>query len=139
MKEIRLYRPLETFNKNCSYTILIGKQKLTELKNGEETTIKISEELVGRTLQTKIQWCGSKRLKLTDKLENKKIKVKGHKFLNGRLPLLGAIFPLVGIVVFGNNNIIAKNIGIGILLLLFTLLVGILTVGRNKWLIMEIE
>jgi hypothetical protein len=55
--------------------------------------------------------------------ENEKIIVSGNKFLNRKLPLFGAMFPLTGIMIFSTNNIISKNIGI-----------GTLTIERNKWL-----
>jgi hypothetical protein len=54
--------------------------------------------------------------------ENEKIIVSGNKFLNRKLPLFGAMFPLTGIMIFSTNNIISKNIGI-----------GTLTIERNKW------
>lgn len=47
--------------------------------------------------------------------ENEKIIVSGNKFLNRKLPLFGAMFPLTGIMIFSTNNIISKNIGIGTL------------------------
>ena len=45
MKKITLKRPKESFNRNCSYEILVGKRKLTELKNGEEKVVEIPNEL----------------------------------------------------------------------------------------------
>lgn len=55
--------------------------------------------------------------------ENGKIIVSGNKFLNRKLSLFEAMFPLTGIMIFSTNNIISKNIGIGVLILF---LVGII-------------
>lgn len=55
--------------------------------------------------------------------ENEKVMVSGNKFLNRKLPLFGAMFPLTGIMIFSTNNIISKNI-----------VIGTLTIERNKWL-----
>ena len=76
MKKITLHRPKESFNKNCSYEILVGKRTLTELKNGEEKTIEIPTELRNETLKAKIQWCGSEKIELQNLNENEKIIVK---------------------------------------------------------------
>jgi hypothetical protein len=53
-------------------------------------------------------------MELRNVSENEKIIVNGNKFLNRKLPLFEAIFPLTGIMIFSTNNI-AKNIGIGTL------------------------
>ena len=139
MKKITLHRPKESFNKNCSYEIQIGKKTLTELKNGEEKIIEIPVEYENETLKAKIQWCGSEKMELRNLTENDKIIVSGNKFLNKRLPLFGAMFPLTGIMIFSTNNIISKNIGIGILIFFLIGLVGTLTIGKNKWLKLEKE
>jgi len=134
MLKIQLYRPNESFNKNCSYTLFAGKKKLTELKNGEEKIIEIPDEFMDETLKAKIQWCGSEKLALRDIAPNDKITISGNTFLNSQLPLFGAMFPLAGIMILSTNSIIPKNIGIGILVLFLVGLIGTLTIGRNKWL-----
>ncbi|WP_342157318.1 hypothetical protein, partial [Joostella sp. CR20] len=139
MKKITLHRPKESFNKNCSYEIQIGKKTLTELKNGEEKIIEIPNEFRDERLKAKIQWCGSEEMELRNLTENEKIIVSGNKFLNRKLPLFGAMFPLTGIMIFNTNNIISKNIGIGVLILFLIGLVGSLTIGKNKWLKLEKE
>ena len=53
-------------------------------------------------------------MELRNVSENEKIIVSGNKFLNRKLPLFEAMFPLTGIMIFSTNNI-AKNIGIGTL------------------------
>ena len=54
MKKITLHRPIESFNKNFSYEIVVGKKTLTELKNGEEKIIEIPKEFKNETLKAKI-------------------------------------------------------------------------------------
>jgi len=135
MKKITLIRPRESFNKNCSYEIFIGKRKLTELKNGEEKTIEIPKEYENDKLKAKIQWCGSKKTNLHS--SNEVFEIKGNKFFNKYLPFIGGIFPLTGIIIFSKQNQTIKNIGIGILVLLLLFVIGILTVWRNKWLNIE--
>ena len=100
MKKIKLHRPKESFNKNCSYEILLEKHSLTELKNGEEKIIDIPKELAEKSLKAKIQWCGSEKFDLKNITENEIIIVSGNKFLNRKMPIFGAIFPMVGLMVF---------------------------------------
>ncbi len=133
MKKITLHRPKESFNKNCSYEILVGKRTLTELKNGEEKTIEIPTELRNETLKAKIQWCGSEKIELQNLNENEKIIVSGNKFLNKKMPLFGAMFPLIGLMSF-NLKIISKNIGIAIIVCVLIGILGTITIWRNKWL-----
>ena len=66
-------------------------------------------------------------------------KEESNKFLNRKLPLFGAMFPLTGIMIFSTNNIISKNIGIGILIIFLVGLIGTLTIGKNKWLKLKKE
>ena len=137
MKKITLIRPRESFNKNCSYEIFIGKRKLIELKNGEEKTIEIPNEYEKNNLKAKIQWCGSKKIKLNLNNENEIFEVTGNKLFNKYLPFIGALFPLTGIIIFSKQNPIFKNIGIGILILLLLYVIGTLTIWSNKWLKIE--
>lgn len=137
MKRIKLYRPKESFNKNCSYKIFIGKTIFAELGNGEERTIEITDELENQELIAKVQWCGSEKFALKSVKENEKITVSGNKFLNKNLPVLGAIFPLTGIVIFNTEYLVLKYIGIGILVIFLLGLIGTLTVGKDKWLTLK--
>lgn len=138
MKKIILQRPKENFNKNCSYKILIGKQKLTELKNGEEKIIEIPVEFESKSLNSKILWCKSNQIKIQDIGKDSKIIVSGNKFLNKTMPLFGTIFPLIGLLVF-SFNIISKNIGFTIFILFLFLFIGTISIWRNKWLRIKIE
>tara|TARA_R110002096_G_scaffold254130_1_gene447272 strand:+ start:88 stop:504 length:417 start_codon:yes stop_codon:yes gene_type:complete len=138
MKKITLYRPEESFNKNCSYEILVGKKYLTDLKNGEEKTIEIPNEFTAESLKAKIQWCGSEKMELRDLTGNKKIVVTGNKFLNRKMPLFGAMFPLIGLMFF-NLKIVPKNVGIGIFIIFLLVILGTITIWRNKWLNIKTE
>ncbi|PTB97255.1 hypothetical protein C9994_03780 [Marivirga lumbricoides] len=138
MKKITLNRPKESFNKNCSYEILVGKKYLTDLKNGEEKTIEIPNEFKTESLKAKIQWCGSEKMELRNLTGNEKIVVSGNKFLNRKMPLFGAMFPLIGLMFF-NLKIVPKNIGIGIFIIFLIAIVGTITIWRNKWLNIKTE
>ncbi len=132
MSKIRLYRPEENFNKNCSYKILIGEQVFTELKNGEEKIIELPDELHHKNLKAKIHWCGSEKIALPKVEENERLTIRGNEFLNKKMPLLGAIFPLIGLMIFG-LKIISKEVGVGILILFLIGIIASLSIWRNKW------
>jgi len=138
MKKITIHRPKESFNKNCSYQILVGQRALTELKNGEEKIIEIPTELKNETLKAKIQWCGSEKMELRNLTGDEKIVVSGNKFLNRKMPLFGAMFPLIGLMFF-NLKIVPKNIGIGIFIIFLIAIIGTITIWKNKWLNIKTE
>lgn len=138
MKRITIRRPNEKFNKNCSYIIKIGKRTFGELKNGEEKIIEISAEFECESLQVKIQWCGSNKIRLSKVAQNGIILVKGNKFLNRKMPLFGAIFPLIGLMIF-NLEIISKNVGVGIFIGFLLGIIGSVTIWRDKWLYIKEE
>ena len=61
-----------------------------------------------------------------------------NKFLNKKMPLFGAMFPLIGLMFF-NLNIVPKNIGIGIFVIFLIGIIGTITIWRNKWLNIKTE
>jgi len=133
MKKITVKRPVEGFNKNCSYRICIDDGKEIELKNGEEKTIGIDSK--SELLTAKIHWCGSKKIKLTDTANEVVFEVSGNKFLNQRLPLLGVIISPIGFVfTLDFEYELLKRFGIWILIVLLTIIIATLTIGRHKWL-----
>jgi len=138
MNKITLHRPEESFNKTFSYKVLVGKKYLTELKNGEQKTIEIPSDLANETLKAKIQWCGSERLELRQLYNSEKIFISGNEFLNRKMLIIGAMFPLIGLMLF-NLNIVPKNIGIGVFILFLIGITGTITLWRNKWLNIERE
>ncbi|TRZ41957.1 hypothetical protein [Robertkochia solimangrovi] len=138
MKTIIVSRPKENFNKYCSYKILVRDQVLSDLKNGEEKMIELPPDFENEELSAKIQWCGSKKLNLKNITDNEKVTVKGNVFLNRKLSLLGAIFPLLGLIIF-KLNIFPKNIGIAIFVVMILAVIGTLTIGKNKWLTLTTE
>jgi|SRR6056297_2305128 len=138
MNKITLHRPEESFNKTFSYKVLVGKKYLTELKNGEQKTIEIPSDLANETLKAKIQWCGSERLELRQLYNSEKIVISGNEFLNRKMLIIGAMFPLIGLMLF-NLNIVPKNIGIGVFILFLIGITGTITLWRNKWLNIERE
>ena len=138
MNKITLHGPKESFNKTFSYKVLVGKKYLTELKNGEQKTIEIPSDLANETLKAKIQWCGSERLELRQLYNSEKIFISGNEFLNRKMLIIGAMFPLIGLMLF-NLNIVPKNIGIGVFILFLIGITGTITLWRNKWLNIERE
>jgi hypothetical protein len=134
MKNIKLSRPTEAFNKNCKYAIFINGKKVTDLKNGEEKIIEISSKDEKADLKAKLNWCGSKSIVLSKLDETANMQVIGNKFLNRRMPLIGSLFPITGILIFSVNNEWMNTIGIVILVLLLLGLIGTLTVWKDKWL-----
>ncbi len=141
MKKITLKRPKESFNRNCSYEILVGKRKLTELKNGEEKVVEIPNELENGEIKAKIQWCGSEKIELNNFSKNEILKVSGNKFLNKKSMYIIALLPLTGVLMFGygRENPMIKNVGISLFLVLIAFVLGIMTVWKNKWLILTTE
>tara|TARA_B100000508_G_scaffold137964_1_gene133304 strand:+ start:19 stop:444 length:426 start_codon:yes stop_codon:yes gene_type:complete len=138
MKKITLKRPLEKFNQNCSYDILVGKHKLTDLKNGEEKIIELNSDLQNKNLKAKIQWCGSEKMELSKIPEDGIVNVSGNKLLNKRLPFLGAIIPLIGLTFTLNHQFIElKYLGVVILILLILGAIGVLTIWKNSWIKLE--
>ncbi len=139
MKKIKLYRAVEDFNKNCSYAVLLNGNKVAELKNGEEKIIEIADDPEKLNLKAKIHWCESNKLSCLSLNNDGTIKVTGNRFLNKQLPLLGAIFPLTGLLIFNRNNELLKDLGIGILVLLLLGIIATLTIWKNKWLEINAE
>lgn len=134
MKPLKIKRPHENFNKHCTYELFVGKSKVTDLKNGEEKSIEIPAELENEQLQAKTQWCGSAKINVSNLEPNAILTITGSVFLNKRMPFIIGLFPVVGVIIFTGTSQLTKNIGIGVLVLLFVFLVGTLTIGRNKWL-----
>ena len=140
MKKITLKRPKESFNQSLSYKVFLGTNQLTELKNGEEKTIELQPEFENDRIKATIQrWWGSEKIELTSLTENETLNIKGNKFLNKRAIFIGALLPITGALMFGfgRDNLVIKNIGIGLFISILFFAIGILTIGHNKWLKIE--
>jgi len=109
------------------------------LKNGEEKHIDIPKDLDAQYLIAKIPWCKSKAFDLKSLKENELTIIRGNKFLNKRLPFLGAFFPILGIVNINSANPLLEKISLGLLVLLLFYFVGIITIGHDKWLYIKKE
>lgn len=138
MRKITLYRPEENCNKNCSYQILVNNHFVTTLKNGEEKIIEVPSQIENSALTAKIQWCGSEKVKLLKVSNNEKIIISGNQFLNKRLPLLGGMFPIIGLIFF-NLNLVPKYVGIGVFIVFLIGITGTITIWRHKWLEVNVE
>jgi hypothetical protein len=132
MRKIKIKRPLEGFNKNCSYRIFIGNEKMIELRNGEERTVEINAK--SEFLKGKIHWCGSKKIKLADEKIEEIFEIHGNKFLNRKFQILAVAFLFASSFAMNSKSEVLKNIGIVSLIILLAFVIAALTIGRNKWL-----
>jgi len=140
MKNIILKRPKESFNQGISYKIFIGDSILTELKNGESKIVEIPDKYKNESIKAKIQkWLGSEKIQLSSLSKNETLKIKGNKFLNKKAIFIISLLPFTGVLMFGygRENLVIKNIGIGLFILILFFVIGFLTIGRNKWLKIE--
>ena len=140
MKKLTITRPKENFNQGISYKIFIGDNMLTELKNGTKETFEIPAKFENKSIKAKIQkYWGSEKMQLDSLSENETLNIKGNKFLNKRALFIVALLPLTGALLFGygRENLVIKNIGIGLFILILFFAVGFLTIGHNKWLKIE--
>ncbi len=132
MRKITVKRPIERFNRNCSYRIFIDDENEIELKYGEEKTIEVDSK--SELLTAKIHWCGSKKIKLTDTVNDTVFEARGNKFLNQRFPILAVVPLFASSFALNSGSEILKNLGMGLLIVLFAFVIAILTIGRKKWL-----
>ena len=139
MKTLTIKHPQENFNRFCAYELFVGSNKIADLKNGEEKSVEIPTELGNEQLYAKTHWCGSTKINISNIEPNSTISISGNEFLNRRMPFIIGLFPVVGIIIFTGTSQLTKNIGFGVLVLLFVFLVGTLTVGRNKWLRVDVK
>lgn len=140
MKKIIFRRPKENFNQGIPYQIFIGNKVLTEINNGEEKTIEISSKTENKTVKARIHgFWGSGKIELNSLSENEILNIKGNKFLNRNVIFLVSLLSLTGAFIFGygKENALIRYVGIGLFVLILILTVGILTMGRNKWLKIE--
>ncbi|MCU0439736.1 MAG: hypothetical protein MUC49_17750 [Raineya sp.] len=128
METLIFKRPYEKFNKYCSYAIFINGEKIGELQNGEEKHIEM-DNFLNKEIEVKIGWCGSGKRKI----KGSHLIIEGNSFLNQKIPVLGGIFPLIGLLLIRNQEGFSKFLGTSILaLFLFGLLMTI-TLFRKKW------
>ena len=135
IKKITVKRPIEGFNKKCSYRICIDNEKEIELKYGEEKTIEIDSK--SKWLTAKIHWCGSQKIELLDTVNEVAFEVRGNKFLNQRFPILAVVPLFASSFAMNSDYEMLKNLGIGILIALLAFVIATLTIGKHKWLCIE--
>jgi hypothetical protein len=139
MKKLTLIRPKERFNKNYSYEIFVGTEKLTVLKNGEEKVVEIPNELDNAELRAKIQWCGSEKYSLSEFKSGEKINISGSDLLNRKGIWIIALLPITGALMFGygRENLVIKYVGIGLFFSILFFAFWGMVIARNKWLRIE--
>ena len=130
MKTIHLSRPQEQINSTFSYTICIDGKPVRELKNGETIKLEIDEN--AELLTTKLMWCGSQAISLSDIEDGATVQVKANTLLNRVLPFLTIALLFIGILF--SDGALMKIIMTSMIGLSILLLIGTLTIGRNNWL-----
>ena len=95
MKKIKIIRPEENFNKGVNYAILINGEKITELKNGEEMILQLTED--AKFLETTIRTGSSEKFPVAALSNNNTIEVSGEKWRNIYGKYAGALIPLIGL------------------------------------------
>ena len=130
IKKIRIKRPKEKINRNCSYEIFINDRVITTLKSGEDKVIEIVG-LNSDTLQAKIQWCGSNKIKTNTLKNNESVEVRGNVIFNRYLLIFCSIIPIIGILISQNREM--KILGTILIVTVLILIIGTLTIWRNKW------
>ena len=130
MKKIRIKRPKERFNKNCSYEVFINDKIITTLRNGDEKIIEIDEK-TSDSLKAKIQWCGSNEIKTDSLKDNESVEISGNVFFNRYLLIFCSLIPIIGILISQNGEM--KNLGLILIVTVLILIIGTLTIWKNKW------
>ncbi|MCU0383984.1 MAG: hypothetical protein MUF68_07940 [Cyclobacteriaceae bacterium] len=137
MVQIKITRLKEWANRRFPYQIIVNDKEQFELGNGEGKNIVIEQ---ASTIQAKIMWCGSAKIKIHNSNANiKEVRIKANKRINVVYPfgVLLTIF-LVSIInlIFPENG--AKDFMIGMLVVLIIFLIGLLTIWRDKFLDIEL-
>ncbi len=125
MKQVTIKRPIESFNKNCSYAIIISGNKIAEINNGETKVIEVNDD--SDEVQAKIYWCGSNKMSM-DQGQNS-VEITGNKFFNKWLPFSGSLLIILGLAFTINHEIAwLKTLGIVLMILYLFFLIGTLTI-----------
>ncbi len=135
MKTITFKRPKETINRFCSYEILVDKEPLLMLENGQERTVEIPEEYAGKMLQARMQWVGSQYISVDELKAIDTVEISGNELLNRRLPVAISMIPLIMIAfTSGGAGLQIKILFTIVIILSILVLIGTMTVGKNNWL-----
>ncbi|MEL6534594.1 MAG: hypothetical protein AAFQ98_04240 [Bacteroidota bacterium] len=85
-------------------------------------------------LIAKLSWCSSQKLDVKQVRDREQVQVTGNALLNRRLPLIGSLFPITGLLITTQQVPGIKYLTIGVLTLFLLVLAGTLTLGRRQWL-----
>ena len=125
MKQVTIKRPLESFNNNCPYAIVISGNKIVEIRNGETKVIEVSDDAM----------VISERFDVNIEKGENTIEISGNKFFNKWLPFSGSLLVILGMTFTINHDITwLKTLGILLMVLYVLFLIGVLTIWKNKWL-----
>ncbi|NBA84299.1 hypothetical protein GVN16_00915 [Emticicia sp. CRIBPO] len=136
MSRIKITRLKEWYNRKFNYAIVADGKEILQLANGQGQVIDLEGS---KTLQAKIMWCGSNKLKLDQNLgSNSEIKVSANKLIH-RFISFAPVLLLISVVL---SNLFAGSKIAGFLtLMIFEMMfscIMLLTFWRNKWLWIEV-
>jgi len=133
MKTINFSRPKEQINSTFNYSIIIDGKQVSKLANGETIEIQVPDD--AQYLSTQLMWCGSSAIPLSDVKDGDSIRVKGNTFLNRTLPFLTLAILFLGTLF--SDGMVMKVVMTSVIVFAMLSLLGTLTLGRNKWLILK--
>jgi hypothetical protein len=136
MSQIKITRLKEWYNRKFNYSIVADGKEILQLANGQGQVIDLEGS---KTLQAKIMWCGSNKLKLDQNLgSNTEIKVSANKLIHRFIsfaPVLLLLF-VVASNLFAGTKIAGFST---VMMMEMTFLcIMLLTFWKDKWLWIEV-
>lgn len=131
MIQLKIVRPKEWANRNFNYKILVNGKEQVEIANNEEKLLSVEPD---STIQAKLMWCGSKKVKLTNADNNiKKISISGNKNFNTILPIVSLTVLMIAVLVSNFfTDTTSKFILTGIIIVVMIYAVCSITIWRNN-------
>lgn len=133
MKIISIVRPKEIINRYCNYQILIDGKVVAHIHNNKKLELTVSDE--NKNIQVRIWGGRSIKYDLSNLNGDDMLIVKGNVSLTVSLTLLGAVLPIIAILL----NTMDANLSAYYAIFLFILLVVMLsfTFFKNSWIKLE--
>lgn len=134
MQSIQIIRKSSRVNRNFPYKIVDENNKeWAFVSNGETVILNLPDTT--KTIKAKLMWCSSKKIDLSSLKQNATLILSHNNFLNYQITLLGGLLPLTYFI--SRHSETLKIISLFVLGLLLVLLIGSLTIWRNRWLFLE--
>lgn len=131
MIQLKIVRPKEWANRNFNYKILVNGKERVEIADNEEKLLSVEPD---STIQAKLMWCGSKKVKLTNADSNiKQISISGNKNFNTILPIVSLTVLMIAVLVSNFfTDTTSKFILTGIIIVVMIYAVCSITIWRNN-------